>query len=459
MNNIETSGIGQSIRSSHLPKILLIGFLVLLLQIPITKIRGMIREREQTRSGAVREVTDKWGGNQSIAGPTVVVPYVKRWTEPDKDGKPQPRSQVVYATFLPETLKIAGTIESEVRYRGIFAVPVYRMSLDINGRFSRPDFGDWAIEPNDILWDRAYLAVRIADARAITQQAALSWNDDELAFLPSTGEFGGNQPGIHVKLKGHLTGGSVDFSFPLALNGSVGAFFAPFGRETEVTLCSNWNAPSFQGAWLPTNRAVTSDGFEATWNIPFLGRNYSQSWRSSSNPEKAISESLFGVKMISPVDHYRMSHRSVKYQFLFLVLTFAVLWLFEIRVETRIHSVQYLFVGAGMCLFYLLELSLAEHLGFVAAYTVASVAITVLVTSYSAAVLKSIKRALVVGGVVTLLYAYLYTLLTIQDYALLVGTIGLFFVLATTMFLTRKVDWYSLTNSALATPPDEREQE
>jgi len=459
MKSINASDIAQSIRNSHLLKILLIGFLALLLQIPIARIRGVIGERQQTRNGAVEEVTGKWGGKQSIIGPAVVVPYVKRWTEPDKDGNPQPRSAVVHAMFLPETLDISGTIESELRYRGIFEVPVYRLSLVVNGCFSRPDFAEWEIDPDDILWDRAYLYLRISDARSITAQSTLSWNDAELGFLPSTGEFGGNQPGIHARLKDHLNGERFDFSFPLRLNGSVGAYFAPFGRETEAVLESNWSAPSFQGAWLPTDRIVKTDGFRATWNIPFLGRNYPQSWRESSNVEGAIASSLFGVNLISPVDHYRMSHRSVKYQFLFLVLTFATLWLFEIRVKTRIHSVQYLLVGAAMCLFYLLELSLAEHLGFVAAYAIASAAVILLITAYSVAVLKTMGRAIIIGAVVTLLYVYLYVLLMIEDYALLIGSIGLFLVLAAIMFLTRNVDWYAMRYSTGSTPSVEGTQE
>ena len=140
MNTIGTDGVVQSIRNSYLPKILLIGLLVLILQIPIMKIRGVIGERQQTRDGAVSEVTDKWGNQQSIIGPAVVVPYTKRWTERDEDGNLIPRSQLVYATFLPETLKVAGQIHSEVRRRGIYQIPVYRMSLNLTGRFIRPDF-------------------------------------------------------------------------------------------------------------------------------------------------------------------------------------------------------------------------------------------------------------------------------------------------------------------------------
>jgi len=341
-------------------------------------------------------------------------------------------------------LSIRGDVESELRHRGIYEIPVYRMSLEVAGSFSRPDFAEWAIDPDDILWDRAYVSVLISDARAITEQSALSWNNAPIPFLPSAGEFGRNQQGIHAKLRSHLNAETFDFSFPLELNGSVGAFFAPFGRQTKVELCANWNAPSFQGAWLPTHHDFDSDGFRATWNIASLGRNYPQSWRCESDSyADAISSSHFGVNMISPVDQYRMSHRSVKYQFLFLVLTFVTLWLLEIRMKRRIHTVQYLFVGAGMCLFYLLELSLAEHLGFFAAYVIASAAVIALITAYSIAMLKAARRALIVGGVVTALYAYLYTLLMIQDYALLLGSIGLFLILAATMFLTRKVDWYS----------------
>ena len=452
MAGVRKHRILESLGSSHLVKILLIGFLILLLQIPIAKIRGIIKEREQTRQDAVSEVTAKWGSSQSLIGPVIVVPYVNRPLSPGNRGQRQPLADVEYASFLPESLKVSGRIDSQLRYRGIFEIPVYRMSLDLSGRFLRPDFSEWAIDANDILWDRAYLSLSVSDAPAITKSPSLSWNNQALDFRPSAGETGVDKQGIHVKLGDHLNGESYDFSFSMELNGSVGAFFVPFGRDTQVKIDSDWPSPSFQGNWLPTERTVSGDGFEATWNVPFLSRNYSQNWRSSSRLEQAVSSSLFGVNMISPVDHYRMSQRSVKYQILFLFLTFATLWLFEVLVEVRIHPVQYLLIGAGMCLFYLLELSLAEHAGFVLAYVIASAAIVVLVTSYSAAVLKTSKRAVIVGVVVTLLYIYLYVLLMIQDYALLVGSIGLFIALAAIMFLTRKVDWYSLTDSIAPRP-------
>lgn len=450
MNDVKLSGIIQSIRSSYLVRMLLIGFLIVLLQMPIAKIRALIGERQHTRDGAVEEVRAKWGSDQSIIGPRVVVPYVRRWIEIDREGNTQPCSATEYATFLPETLKITGEVQTELLYRGIFEIPVYRMSLEVGGRFSRPDFAEWAIEPDDVLWERAYLSVLISDARAITKQSVLSWNGALLEFLPSAGEFGQGRRGIHAKLRGFLNGETFYFSFPLDLNGSLGVRFAPFGRETEVQLTSNWSAPSFQGAWLPTRREVRTAGFDAVWNIPFLGRNYPQCWLSSSSVEEAVSHSLFGVNLATPVDHYRMSHRSVKYQLLFLALTFAVLWLFEIRTKKRIHSIQYLLIGAGMCLFYLLELSLAEHLGFIAAYALASAAVVALIASYSVAVLKSVKRAGIVGVALALLYIYLYVLLMIEDYALLIGSLGLFFMLAGIMFLTRSVAWYTVRGNGVS---------
>jgi inner membrane protein len=443
MENHWTANAGQSIRKSPFVRILAIGFLVLLMHIPTGMIQGVIGERQATKREAVEEVTGKWGRSQSIVGPSITVPFVTRWKEQNKDGETKTRSEIRYATFLPESLHSSGKIDSEVRYRGIFKVPVYRMTLSVSGLFAKPDLSQWRIPAEDILWDRAYLSIGISDVRAITNRATLLWNEEQVDFLPGSGEGSPKNPGIHADLKHRLGADSLKFAFTLNLNGSEAALFAPFGKETRVDLASNWSDPSFQGSWLPAQRTVTQDGFKATWTIPFLGRNYPQKWTSTEGIENSIPRSLFGVSLISPVDHYRMAERSVKYVTLFLALTFVTLWLFEVLAKVRIHLVQYLLVGAGMCLFYLLELSFAEHIGFNAAYVVASFAIVAMVSTYCVAVLKSASRATIVGTVVVMLYGYLYVLLRDQDYALLVGAVGLFVVLAIIMYLTRKVDWYA----------------
>jgi inner membrane protein len=155
---------------------------------------------------------------------------------------------------------------------------------------------------------------------------------------------------------------------------------------------------------------------------------------------------------MDPVDHYRMAERSVKYAGLFILLTFATVWLIEVLAGVRVHPIQYLLLGGALCLFYLLELSLSEHLGFPAAYAVASVAVIGMVAAYGAVVLRSRRRALVVAAGVALLYAYLYLLLMNEDYALLIGSVGLFAILGAIMFATRRVDWYAGGGRAVDAP-------
>ncbi|MBD3265766.1 cell envelope integrity protein CreD [bacterium] len=445
------NGIGgffDSIRKSPFIRILLVGFLILLLQIPIFMIDRVIGDRRMRKHEATRDITSKWGEQQTIIGPLLTVPYFVEITEKDKDGDILVRREMRHADFLPNQLQITGTAKSEIRYRGIYKVPIYSLDLNVNGEFSRPDFSAWGIETNQVLWDRAHLTVRISDSRAITEQVSLTWSDTSIPFLPGVGEYGGGHAGIHADLEGQLDREKMAFAFPLKLNGSQGLFFAPFGRDTTVQLKSNWHAPSFQGNWLPTKRILNEAGFNAAWNIPFLGRGYAQQWRSqtnnASNIERQIASSLFGVRFITPVDQYRMAQRSIKYAILFLVLTFVALWLFEVLLHVRVHPIQYLFVGVGMCLFYLLELSLAEHIGFVASYILASLAVILLISSYCVAVLKGTRRAAVMAGVTTLLYGYLYLLLMNQDYSLLIGSLGLFLILAAIMYLTRKIDWFSM---------------
>jgi len=439
----------ESIKKSLFLRTLFIGFLILILQIPILMINGVIREREQTRDEAFRDVTSSWGGDQAIMGPWITVPYLHHTVEKRTSGDRVENfttTETRHATFLPEKLKIDGRSSNDLRKRGIFQVPLYDFSATISGEFSKPDFSSWGISSEDILWDRAYLSLGISDSKGITKQSVLDWGSEKINFRPgSTAQaFSSNHgsPGIHALLGSYLESELFEFSFPIQLNGSDSLFFTPYGHETEIDLKSDWPDPSFVGNWLPRSHEIGSDGFSATWNVPYLGRNYPQKWKTGSNLNEVIKASLFGVKFLVPIDNYRMGFRSVKYAPLFLMLTFITLWLFEILTGSRIHPLQYLLLGAGMCVFYLLELSLAEHIGFVAAYITASVAVVTLISSYSLVILKSSVRASIVGLIAIVLYGYLYVLLRSQDYALLIGSIGLFVVIAAIMYLTRNINWY-----------------
>ncbi|OQX17130.1 MAG: cell envelope integrity protein CreD [Desulfobulbaceae bacterium A2] len=457
MNEQEKTGTGQgvhgmlaAIRDSQFAKIIMIGILTLLLQIPITMIDNTVRERQSRSTEAVEEVSAKWGRMQRIIGPYITVPYereVKETVQGATSSAWESKVSTVLeqANFFPDEVKFDANTENMIKHRGIFDVPVYSMDLHLTGRFSRPDFSLLNVRPKRILWDQARINILITDPRAVTNQAVLDWNGDKLAFQPGGDELGSVGGGILVSLRDKLTADSFTFSCQLAVQGSKGIFFAPVGRSTEATIASGWAHPSFQGNWLPSEQRADKNGFRATWKVSSLGRKCSQSWIDTPCSTAAhCANDTFGVNFIQPVDTYSMAHRSIKYQFLFLALTFISLWLFEVLAKVRLHGVQYVLVGGGMCLFYLLELSLAEHIGFFLAYVVASLAIVVLETCYCMAILQSARRSAVMAGFIVLLYAYLYTLLINQDYALLAGSVGLFLLLGTIMYLTRKIDWYGL---------------
>lgn len=438
----ELDRLRRTLSSSHFLRVLLLGFLVILLQIPVSLVSSQIGERQELQQSAVAEVTGKWGGAQTTSGPLLSVPYRARWTVTGEGGVPRERTEVRKATFLPDELAVHARLDSETRARGIFPVELYVLSLQLTGHFPGLDLSEWRVAPDDVQWADAELRVHVSDTRGIQQQTALHWRGAEIPFLPGAGVLGGTNGGIHVRLPDAKGGG--EFSLELVLHGSGGAYFTPLGRATRVSLKSNWPHPSFQGAWLPETRSVTASGFDANWSIPFLSRNFAQRWTSESDPGDAIAASWFGVSLNSPVDPYRMAERSVKYDILFIGLTFVSLWLFEVLASVRIHPVQYLLIGSAMCLFYLLELALSEHLGFEAAYVTASSAIVIAIGAYAVSVLRRGSRAVWVGALVAALYGYLYVLLRNEDYALLIGSIGLFAALAATMWLTRKVDWYGV---------------
>jgi inner membrane protein len=441
-------GIIEQARGSQLLRIGLISMLAAILLIPVGMIDGVITERRDRRVEAVREVTAIWGERQTVVGPVLVVPYLARVSERDKDGITKTRIETRHASFLPESLRTDGGLKCETRYRGIYKVPVYSADLDISGAFARPDVSSLSIDEGSVLWDRAYLALRVSDARAIMNRASLRWNGEDTPFLPGVGEFGGVAAGINVPMKGRLSGGRFEFSTHLTLNGSEELYFAPFGKETEVEITSNWGSPGFLGNWLPVERNISAKGFRAKWNIPYLGRNYPQQWRSDAGMDESVPASCFGIRFIPALDQYAMAKRSTKYGILFILLTFVTLWLFELVAGVRIHPIQYLLVGAGLALFFLLEISFAEHMGFAPSYLIATLLVTSLIYCYCRFVLGGVRRSAVLGSIVLFLYGYLYVLLMNQDFALLIGSLCLFLVLAAVMFITRKIDWYSLRKPA-----------
>jgi inner membrane protein len=442
-------------RNATIIKLLGVGALVLLLLIPLTMITGVLNDRLQRRNQAVADITSSWGQEQNLIGPVLGIPYSYRYKAvkeiPLGDGKVERReveeTTVANAYFLPETLNISGDVQTQTLHRGIYDAAVFRAQVTMTGRFTPPDFGVLKIDPKDVQWKDAFVTIALNDMRGTREGIVLDWGGNKRPLLPGSQIPGYTTGATALLANGNAIAAPVDFSIAVDFNGSDGIFFAPFGVKNEATLKSNWRDPGFRGAFLPAARSIRPDGFEANWKVSYYGRDYPQQWSSRGGNErfnvKSVADSRFGAQFLSILDAYRYVERSIKYGVLFLVLVFTTFFLFEVTARQKIHPFQYLMVGAALCLFYLLLLSISEFIGFGWAYLLAAVASTALITWYCRFFLGGGVRTLMIGAGLAGVYTFLYITLRQQDYALLMGAIALLIVLALVMFVTRKVDWYA----------------
>jgi inner membrane protein len=413
-------------RFSVLLKAAFIAGLVLVLLIPLLVVQAMVAERESRQAGAEAEIIQSRGGEQSLGGPVLTIPFVVR-TKDDK-------GQVVGCSVVAER-----------RRRGIYEAVTYDTTLHVSGGFTVPDFSAWRVARRDVMWGEAILSVELPDQRGLKERVDLAWGRAVSAFRsgrPAIGIYGGSIEAPIRGLDGLAPGDRVPFSFDLALSGGGSLSFLPLGDETTVRIASAWPGPSFTGAFLPSERTVSAGGFTAAWKVPSMARPYPQAWRGAEVEPEVLYASSFGASLMAPVDVYQKVTRSLKYGALFLLLPFLVFFLFEVLGGLRVHPLQYLLVGFAECLFYLLALSLAEHLPFAAAYAAAAGAATLMVTFYACAVLRSWRRGALLAPALASAYGFLYATLQSEDYALLIGSVGLFAILGLVMLLTRKVDWY-----------------
>ena len=442
-------------RNATIIKLLGVGTLVLLLLIPLAMITGVLSDRLARRNEAVADITSSWGREQNVIGPVLGIPYAYRFRtmkEFPLGGDKVERREVeetalANAFFLPDVLNIASAVQTQTLHRGIYDAAVFRAQAMLTGKFAPPDFSALKIDLNDVQWKDAFVTIALNDMRGTREGIMLDWGGTKRPLLPGS-QVPGYTTGATAMLGSDQPIGSpVDFSIALDFNGSEGIFFAPFGVKNEATLKSNWPDPGFRGAFLPAKRSVRADGFDANWKISYYGRDYPQQWSSRGGNErfnvKSVSASRFGAQFLSILDAYRYVERSIKYGVLFLVLVFTTFFLFEVTARQRIHRFQYLMVGAALCLFYLLLLSISEFIGFSWAYLIAAVASTGLITWYCRFFLGTGVRTLMIGAGLAGVYTFLYITLRQQDYALLMGAIALFIVLAVVMYVTRKVDWYA----------------
>ena len=443
-------------RRSVTLKLAIIGIMILFLIIPTVLLEDLISDRQRLRDNAQEEISSKWGLDQVVGGPIISVPY--NYLVPAADN--QMATRAGYAHFLPGELNIDGEVSPEERYRGIFVAVLYNTKLTITGSFDGFNAEALSIPPTALRWEDAFINVGISDMTGVQEVSGMSVGDTLLELGPGTVTTENFSSGASAPLR--LTGRekNLAFEFSLDLNGSSSLYFRPFGKKTTANLRGTWNNPSFDGEFLPRERSVADGTFAAQWEVLQLNRNYPQQGVGKLVPnyntsvrkfrsynriyEQESPEDVFGVRLLLPVDEYQKTYRSTSYAILFIFITFLTFFFIEVLNKRRVHPIQYLLIAAAIILFYVLLLSISEHLRFDAAYWLSCVVIVVLITGYSWFILRNAKLTGLVAGMLLLLYVFFYSILQLQDYALLFGSLGLLLILATVMWLTRNIDWYRL---------------
>ncbi len=428
------------VKQSPALRLLLIFLLSLCLMIPMFFVMNLIQERQNRREQVIAEINFKWSTSQTLTGPILVVPY-ESVIKAEKKGE-RDRTVILQAFFLPDTLAVSGWVHAQPRYRSIYETVVYDSDLTIRGAFSKPDFEKLNISPSRIRWEEVRIGLGISDMKGIEEAVDIDWDGIQCPGEPADLRFLQLQSGIQANVPCTDERNTFLFKIDLKLKGSEQLQFTPTGRTTHVSLQGDWPKPSFVGEFLPDERNVNAKGFSAEWDVLHLNRSFPQQWTDDIK-----WSARFGVKLLLAMSQYQEAMRSAKYALLFVLLTYSAVFFTEIFTRRTLHPVQYVFIGISLVLFYLLLLSLSEHMGFDLAYGFASLATIALVGSYTKVILGGLRPAGVISGTLSALYGFYYVLLQLQDYALLTGSLGLFAILAVLMYLTRRVDWYTAFNN------------
>ena len=455
-------------------KALIVFGLMLLIGLPLLMIQETIKERMEFRQEAVNSIAADSVREQTIIGPILVIPYTEQYEErvevakgDDREAKAPVRTELLHRTVqrrllvYPNELQINGNIDTDRRYRGIHQVLVYSGQHAFKGDFTVPASTQLPRKSPDsrMTLGTPFVALSIEDVRGIRNIPTIDWGGQKIEFEQGTDLFA-FRSGLHAPLGAMpmASAQQVKFSFDLGLDGIERQHFVPVAKNSQIRIKSNWPHPQFGGRFLPSpkHRQIDAQGFHVVWNISSLATN-AQTQLSTIEGEFKVPDSAplgqvdrFSVGFIEPVNVYSQSDRATKYGLLFVALTFAAFFIFEILKSLPIHPVQYLLVGLSLVIFFLLLVGLAEHIAFLAAYLIASAACIALTSFYLAHVLHNAWRGIGFGMALTLLYGALYGLLSSENNALVMGSILLFAVLAAIMVATRKVDWYQVGKGAVA---------
>ena len=447
----------------------------LALAIPLFSVWLMVYDRQQQSETARASIAEGWGGPQQMAGPLLVIPYRATISETvTEQNRPVVRSRQVWQelTLAPEAVDLSTDVRPERRKRSIYEVVVYEAAASGKARFGMPqDLSRFGVAVEDMALDRAELRFGLSDPRGLFGgPPRVSVAGRALRLQPGGGTAATGNAGFFAWLDaGSLAGAPIVAEFGFSFRGNGWLSLAPQAGDTKWRVTSPWPHPSFQGGFLPSERRVGDEGFTAVYRVGNLALGQSLVTTGAAVPQERMAPPQRGVPpvevagpghggsgydaridLVQPVDLYSRVNRAAKYGFLFIGFTFLALLLFDVIGGVRVSAVEYLLVGAALVLFFVLLLALAEVIGFTFAYVLASAAIIGLNTAYSAAVLKSWRRAAFIGALLTALYVVLYILLSLEDFSLLIGSLMLFAALATVMYLTRNLNWGGRSEAAAA---------
>ena len=445
-------------------KLLLVGLVAVLLALPLMMVYALVGDREGQSQQAQASITAGWGGQQVVSGPVLVIPYLRDETVTEGSGNAAVTRtrQVRGELFLsPATQTVRTMIAPETRSYSIYRSVIFRAALSGTARFQLPDeLAVDGVRRGALLLDDAELRFGVSDPRGLQRDARVTADRAAVALQPGKGLASTGGAGFHGKLA--WDGAPLDIAWSYSLRGSYGIALVPRGGETRWQVTSPWPHPSFGGSFLPDVREVGGEGFSATYGVTNLALGQALATTVDLGPPNAflppeMAEPAMtdrtgaagpamaaSIALTDPVDLYSRVDRSVKYGFLFIGFTFLAFFMFDVVAGARVATAEYLLTGAGLVLFFVLLLAFAEVIGFTWAYLVASVAIIGLLTAYSAAVLKSRRRAGFVGALLVGLYATIYALLSLEALSLVIGSVLLFLALAGVMYATRNVDWSSV---------------
>ncbi len=440
-----------------LSKVLVIGLLMLLLSIPLMMVRDVIHERSAHRAIAATEVARAHAGAQDLVGPVLYVPYTETFlrTVPVGDTgltRQERATRERAAIRFPVQMDTQARLSTETRWRGIFPITVYTSHHESAGHFVWSDPAPE--EPGgQIALGQPRLLLGVSDLRGLLSAPQLTVDGHALAVGPVASAQHMPLPlGAPIDPARLRHGQALPFTLQLDLAGTGRIGWVPLADENRVHLQSGWPHPSFGGDFLPRSRRVGPEGFEARWSVTSLSARAQQQFLQQAQDKAPPTFEGFSVALGEPVDVYRMTERATKYAMMFIVLTFAAFFVLEMVRRWRIHPMQYLMIGAALVLFFLLLLSLSEHLDFRWAYLAASLACIGLLAHYLRHVLGGWRPGLLMSGLLVALYGVLYGILVSEDNALMMGSLLLFGVLAAIMVATRRVDWYSVMGGPSAGP-------